>query len=274
MKDPAESIEYVYTASETAKEIFFYPLYVGYSIFGDYDLRRTSYDSFLIMHITEGEGYIYSAGKELTMKAGDTVLVDCYSPHRYGSRNGCKLYWIHFDGVMARRYFDICIKNGPVVTLENPGVCLRQMCRIFEMFHVSGRINEADISRRLVNILTEIMEAVQGNDSPSRSASVAEETVGFMADNIAGNISLSDLAANVSLSTYYFSHIFKEEMGYSPHEYLIHMRVDKAKYLLKSTDKPIKEIAAMCGLGDACNFSSVFKKVSGYTPAVYRHKEV
>lgn len=72
---------YFHTASPRAKKLFFYPLCTGHFVCdSDYNLKRTSYDSFLVMHIVHGTGFLETDGQNIALKEGDFVLVDCYRP--------------------------------------------------------------------------------------------------------------------------------------------------------------------------------------------------
>ncbi len=83
-------------------------------------------------------------------------------------------------------------------------------------------------------------------------------------------ITLEDVAEHVSLSPYYFSKIFKERLNKSFVDYVTDLRVGKAKELLSTTDKPLKEISQLVGYKDPNYFSRVFKKRMGVTPSEYR----
>lgn len=83
-------------------------------------------------------------------------------------------------------------------------------------------------------------------------------------------LSLEQMARQSSLSPYYFSRLFKEETGYTPHQYLVMVRINAAKYYLKSTNLSIKQITQRCGFSSQSNFCAVFRRFTGETPGVYR----
>ncbi len=83
-------------------------------------------------------------------------------------------------------------------------------------------------------------------------------------------ITLEEVAEHVSLSPYYFSKIFKERLNKSFVDYVTDLRVIKAKELLTTTDKPLKEISHLVGYKDPNYFSRVFKKRTNVTPSEYR----
>lgn len=88
--------------------------------------------------------------------------------------------------------------------------------------------------------------------------------------NYMKQITLEDVAGYVHLSVYYFSHMFKKEIGMTFVEYLTEKRMGKAKQLLLTTDLPISDIAREAGYWDSNYFGKVFKSMEGVTASQYR----
>ena len=80
------------------------------------------------------------------------------------------------------------------------------------------------------------------------------------------------LASKVSLSSSYFSIMFKKYAGCSPVQFITGVRLKRAMKLLKETDKPISAIALEVGFRDPLYFSKVFTREVGLTPKQYRSK--
>ena len=83
-------------------------------------------------------------------------------------------------------------------------------------------------------------------------------------------IGVQDAAAAVSLSPSHFSRQFKARTGYSPYEYIVLRRIDKAKYMLASTELSVKEIAYATGYNSEENFIHSFRKNVGVAPGIFR----
>ena len=92
----------------------------------------------------------------------------------------------------------------------------------------------------------------------------------YIDDNFAKDISLDDVSRRVNISPYYFSKIFKDELGLNFIEYLTSVRIEKAKELLTESDMSMKEICGACGYTDPNYFSRSFKKNVGVTPTEYK----
>lgn len=87
-------------------------------------------------------------------------------------------------------------------------------------------------------------------------------------------ITLEEVAEKVELSPHYFSKVFKERCGQSFIDYVTKFRVEKAKDLMKSKKRNVKEICFDVGYKDPNYFSRVFKKVTGISPSDYRHQQI
>jgi AraC family transcriptional regulator len=83
-------------------------------------------------------------------------------------------------------------------------------------------------------------------------------------------LSLPDLAAVAGLSPMYFAAQFRAATGYRPHDYLLHQRIESAKSILSSTDRPLVEVALGVGFRAQAHFSTVFKRLTGESPARWR----
>lgn len=92
----------------------------------------------------------------------------------------------------------------------------------------------------------------------------------YIMDNYNTNITLTQVADLVNMSSTYFSKKFKEVTGFGFKEYLLNLRINKACELLLETKYSITEIAYESGFNDSNYFGDVFKKNKGISPLQYR----
>lgn len=83
------------------------------------------------------------------------------------------------------------------------------------------------------------------------------------------NLGLSELAQVAGMSPHYFSRLFKQSTGMSPHQYVVKCRIDRAKVLLKSGRMAIADVAYAVGFANQSHLNRQFKKVLGITPKAY-----
>ena len=101
----------------------------------------------------------------------------------------------------------------------------------------------------------------------SRPVRMIKEYIG---EHYSENITLSDIADIVFLNPAYLSAMFKKETGQTLTQYLIDVRIDKAKEMLRNPEKSIGEIACLVGYQDERHFSKLFSKMTGVKPTEYR----
>ncbi len=92
----------------------------------------------------------------------------------------------------------------------------------------------------------------------------------YIDQNCMLNLTLNDMASFSGFSKYYFSRVFKQQLGIPFSEYLRRKRVSLAEELLIHSRQPIQEIAATAGFGSIATFNRVFRDVKSCTPSRYR----
>ena len=265
-----ESEYYVYAPSVLAKEAFFYVICTGHYLYHPgYFLVRDSYDSYLLLYIEEGSLLIEQDGQKKKATEGNFVLLNCYEPHAYGTETGCRCLWCHLDGRGAAQYYHtITNRLGNVFSVKNALPLVFKMKEIFEMFAPGTVIKEPLVSKYLTDVFTAFM--LYSPENQNLGCEVSEETVSYINEHFKEEITTELLAGHVGLSPFHFIRTFKKETGFTPHEYLVRTRIDMAKYLLKNTKMPVKDICFETGFSSESVFCSAFKKNAGMSPNSYR----
>ncbi|HHP7230170.1 MAG TPA: helix-turn-helix domain-containing protein [Xenococcaceae cyanobacterium] len=96
------------------------------------------------------------------------------------------------------------------------------------------------------------------------------QVLDYIETHLERNIKLTDLAQLLDISPFHFSRLFKQSIGTTPHQYLSQQRVERAKQLLKQTDRLIVDIALECGFNSHSHLSKQFRQFTGMTPKAYR----
>ncbi len=98
----------------------------------------------------------------------------------------------------------------------------------------------------------------------------AEYACRFVLQNFSENINRDRMAEMVHLSPGYFSNLFRIEVGMSFSDYLIQIRIDNAKKLLRRFDLSVEEVSKQCGFNSLAHFSRTFKDRCGVPPLKFR----
>jgi AraC family transcriptional regulator len=91
----------------------------------------------------------------------------------------------------------------------------------------------------------------------------------LITNNLAGAISLSEIAKTCGLSVGHFSRAFRKSTGLAPHAWLLQARVDTAKVMLRDRDASLSAIAHGCGFVDRSHFTRVFTRLVGLSPRAW-----
>ena len=273
----SDSDFYIYEPSTLARDVYLYPLSTGHFRFtGGYRNQRRSFDSFELFYIEEGSVELKNHSRTLTASGGQFVLLDCYSPHSYYSQDGWACYWLHFDGQVARAFYRRIIEawEGFIFDLDQYSPAYQHLMNIYELFRRSRPVDESAISSNITSILNSILSGAPRihKDIPVRVG--ISSAVAYINEQFRYPISLQDLADRAAISPYYFSRIFRQETGVTPHQYLINTRLSNAKFLLRTSEDSVKDIAIRTGWGSESTFCSAFRKHTGMTPSEYRQSNL
>jgi transcriptional regulator GlxA family with amidase domain len=94
----------------------------------------------------------------------------------------------------------------------------------------------------------------------------------YMAAKLSEPISLADIAAATGLSRMHFAAQFRVATGLRPHEYLLQRRIERARELLLTSGRPLVEVAFDVGFKTQAHFTTVFARLVGETPNVWRQR--
>jgi AraC family transcriptional regulator len=92
----------------------------------------------------------------------------------------------------------------------------------------------------------------------------------YIRSHLSQDLSIIDLAQVAGMSPYYFLRLFKQSMHVTPRQYIIQMRIDRAKELLRSRELSISDISLQCGFTNQSYFANVFRQITDTTPKAYR----
>ena len=126
----------------------------------------------------------------------------------------------------------------------------------------------------LCDMMREALQ-IRDRESDTQGKKILKKALDYIDENyMQENLSLNSVAGAVNVSANYFSALFSQEMQSTFIEYVTQKRMDKAKKLLRQTDKHSGEIALEVGYKDPHYFSFVFKKTQGCTPREYRSRSL
>lgn len=264
---------YFSTPSQTAKKLYYYPISAGHFFCEkNYHLVRNDYKSLLITHIIDGSFTFIKDGKHITAKAGDTVILDCYKPHEYYTDDSFESIWIHFCGANSLElYQEIEKTQGNLIKCRDIHHVAKLLFRIYNGISGDNPPSELNISLDIYKLFTELLNP-QSIKSKSESdyEDNMQEIKQFIMDNLNDKITVQTLANKAHMSTSHFSRVFKQQTGFSPYDYVLISRLNRAKDLLQKTEMSVASIAYETGFNSETNFICFFTENEGISPGKFR----
>jgi AraC family transcriptional regulator of arabinose operon len=208
------------------------------------------------------------------------VLLRPGTLHDYGVAEGYEqweLLWAHFD---PRPHW-MELLDWPQA---NPGLLFLSLGDAAARSAIERRFGEVHelatgaMRRRedlAMNALEEVLLRCDGQRDGSGRRPVdarVRATMDWLCRNVGEKITLGRAARAAGLSVSRLTHLFSEQTGTSPREFLERQRLTRATQLLEVTSRPIKEIAHEVGYENPLYFSLRFKKFSGMSPRKYRRR--
>ena len=103
-----------------------------------------------------------------------------------------------------------------------------------------------------------------------RQSELSYQALKYLSEHFRQSITVEGASKELGVSKNYLSRIFSQKLHMTFHQYLIVLRVDMARDLLRNTEKSIIAISLECGFGNTRTFNRVFKENNGMTPCQYR----
>jgi AraC family transcriptional regulator len=107
-------------------------------------------------------------------------------------------------------------------------------------------------------------------DEDGLSSYTLRQVLDYIRSNLSQDLSITDLAQVAGMSPYYLMRMFKKSMHFTPRQYIIQTRIERAKELLRSRELSISDIALECGFTSQSHFTNVFRQITDTTPNIYR----
>lgn len=194
---------------------------------------------------------------------------------RYGALPG--EFWDHYYVTFAGQRADSLAAAG-VLARSAPGVRLlasSAACEhaFRELIHELDADPSSAVAANLLDRLSllSIRDALQPAPATPRERALSEIAAEIEADP-AAPWQTNEIAGRLAVSEGHLRRLFSQQFGCPPHQFIIRQRLRLAATLLRTTNAPVKQIAAACGMDDLAYFSRQFRKRYSLPPAAYRNQ--
>jgi AraC-like DNA-binding protein len=245
-------------------------------------LNRNALSSYLVLYTTRGNGVLSYRDSITELSPETLVLIDCREVHSYYPADGeWDFYWLHFYGTGAEGYLEEFFSDWSPVCLSPDWYFFADESDTSPDFFFGSILSDAktasplgylSVSTRIINLISACLaEQKKNHRAESHKISpVVSDAALYLEEHVGDEVSLDLLCAHLRVSKYYLSHLFTEQIGRGPYEYLLTLRLSKAKTFLRTSDLPVSEIAVNCGFHKSSYFIQLFKTREEITPLQYR----
>lgn len=222
------------------------------------------------------ERYVAGKYEHVVMHYGSISIVPPYVPHQHQWHKASDIFLLNLPLEMLTRNAQELLGSKsfhikPCFNIHDPFILQVGLALKDELIHNnnSDKLYGDSMANALaVYLLRHYSEKPLNAERMLQgfSQDQLKVVISYINDNLESEISLCDLAALIQTSQSYFSRTFKQFMGLSPYQYVIHQRVEHAKQLLKQGNMSISDIAFACGFTHQSHLHRHFKRLVNSTP--------
>ena len=266
----------LYTPSDFAKLSLFHLQEIGsLQATKPHTSKRDNLCSYLFFIVGSGSGYLRYENIEYPLTEGDCVFIDCRHAYSHTTFEDLwSLSWIHFDGPTAANVYQKYKERGGLPAFRPDKLAEYQdlFYKLYEVASSNAFTKDMEINAHISFLLSLLMKDSWHPDEAQAGTKKKNmvEIKQYLDEHFDEKIALDQLAQRYYINKYYLTRAFKEQFGLSIMDYLLSIRITKAKALLRFTSLSAEEIGQSCGIGDVYYFSRVFKKVEGISIREYR----
>jgi len=235
---------------------------------------RRVLQSYAGVYIVEGAGWLEwgSARRRVDVSASTLFWLFPGTPHTYGPHaGGWHEIWLLFAGTAAEAYEDLGYldRADPVVRLADPYPARTALDRLLDVCRQQRPGTEVKAAHVVHSLLVGARDwRVDDRHADDDSAALAS-----LRDGACSPLSVHEHAQRIGLSLPSLRRAIRRGAGCSPKEYVLRVRLNRAKELLAESDLTVTEIARRVGHHDAAYFTRMFTRRTGIAPSVFRQQQ-
>jgi len=232
-------------------------------------------DEYQLIYITGGCGELETrSGGRFSIHPGDLFVLFPGEWHRYrpSMATGWRENWVGFTGTYAERIVPMCASpRQPVLRMGHDETLLELFLSAEEWIQSAPPGYMGMLAANTITLLARIRSLSMRKDRPTREHTERmHEARCLLLEQATREVDLPALASSLGLSYSRFRAAFKEQSGFSPKQYQLHIRINRAKALLAHGGQSVGEIADQLGFNSVYYFSRLFKSMTGVSPTAYR----
>ena len=240
-------------------------------------------NNYLFHYVISGKGCLHANDEKgdatfYDIEAGNGFIIEPGYVNTYYADNDqpWEYVWLEFGGLRAKECVELAglSHKSPVYSLADPsyGKILQDRMMTIVRSQNSSNLELIGYLYLFVDCLIKYSASKRQFQGGKLSEFYAREAVVYIEHNYNKDITVEDIAKKCKLDRSYFGKVFKNVVGQSPQEFLIHYRMTKAADALIIGDESVGDLGVSVGYPNLLHFSRAFKSVYGVSPREYRQK--
>lgn len=234
--------------------------------------RQQGRTDYMLIYHHEGKATVRSRGVDYEVKDGTAVIYRPGEEHLYrvSDERPIKSYWVHFTGYGVEELLGKLGIADQNIYYTGPA---NQFAMLSGLARSEIQADRLGCGVYISGLLAQMLALIARQFGQSSLSGKQQETnshlelsISYMHAHYAKPLTVPELAGLACLSVSRYIHLFKARTGVTPKDYLIKLRIDKAKELLRDTGLTIRQISLIVGFSDQLYFSRMFKKATGQSP--------
>ncbi len=240
-----------------------------------FDTVRDTKDSCLLFLTLAGCGIISQNGTTVRLTPGKALFMNCRSPQSYQTDPETGIwthYWIHMDGNGVQALQELLLSENRIRAFDADESLIPLFDKVLKNMENQSAYTVMSVSLTIHRILTELI--THNTVAISANQRAVRRTADWLAAHYNEPMDLDVLLEKANMSRSYYMRQFRQYIGTTPYNYVLSLRITKAKELLELTDMTVHEIAMETGFSDDASFSTRFSAMAGISPLKYRRTAI
>lgn len=232
--------------------------------------RPAGIPDYQFLYTESGEGIVTVREKDYRLTPGSCLITPPFFPHEYHALTPVwRTHYLSFRGRVA----DTCFPFQPDIRRVPKGIFMPAFNQIIQLREGKNADWRRACAGILYSLLVEVSETAGIVPPEASPVGGIPAAVAYISEHYCENCELGTLAEIASLSEGHFCRAFRAYTHKRPMEYIMHLRLEKAKALLvEQPDTPVSRIAQAVGFSGVSYFTHCFREYAGRTPTEYREK--
>lgn len=250
------------------------PTYALTTFAADWSIDPCSHENIEVSVVVGGSGVFHCGDGPHSIARGSIVCIQPGTLHHFTSAPGIRFCILESDnlGESAWELFAALLDGAPFRILSFSSLDLDQYEILFQSFLRLTSVQAKD-QRHFVRLWIELLLSYILRTANRAARTPLPDVAEYIRLNLRSDLAVEDLASQAGMSLSSFRNAFKNLYGLTPKQFQQQKQLEEFQWLLRSTDRSLKDIAESLGLGNPNYLSTWFQEKTGLSPTEWRRRQ-